>query len=137
MDNSWVHNPLCYNGNSNVLFISTVQQNDSVIHIYTFYFIFFSISLSQDIEHNSLCYTVGPCYLSILCIIICICLSQTPNPSLLHPLSPWKPKVCSLCLSVCFCFVDKFIYVILQVPHISDIIWYLSFSLRPLLIHLL
>ena len=33
-----------------------------------------------------------------------------------------------LCLWVCFCFVDKFICVIFQIPHINDIIWYLSLS---------
>ena len=27
-----------------------------------------------------------------------------------------------------FCFVNKFICIILNIPHISDIIWYLSFS---------
>ena len=73
MDTSQLHNLLSYNGNSNDVFISTVQQTDSVIHIYTFYFIFFSIILSQHIEHSSLCYTVGPCYLSILCMIVYIC----------------------------------------------------------------
>ena len=32
------------------------------------------------------------------------------------------------CMSVCLCFVDKSICVIFQIPHISDIIWCLSFS---------
>ena len=40
--------------------------------------------LSQDIEHSSLCYRIGPCCLSIHYLIICICLPQTPNPSPLH-----------------------------------------------------
>ena len=40
----------------------------------TFFFILFSIhGLSQDIEYSSLCYTVGPCCLSILYIPVCIC----------------------------------------------------------------
>ena len=34
---------------------------------------FFSIMLLQDIEYSSLCYTVGPCHLSILYIAVCIC----------------------------------------------------------------
>ena len=28
----------------------------------------------------------------------------SPNPAV-----PWQPKVCALCLWVCFCFVDRFI----------------------------
>ena len=29
---------------------------------------------------------------------------------------------------VCFCFVNKFICIYFLIPHISDIVWYLSFS---------
>ena len=57
----------------NVVLISAVQQCDSVIHIYTFLFnIPFHYGLSQEIEYSSLCYTVGPCCLSILNVIVCI-----------------------------------------------------------------
>ena len=44
------------------------------LHIYTYSF-FLKILfpyLSQNIKYNSLCYTVGPCLLSILCIAVCI-----------------------------------------------------------------
>ena len=34
---------------------------------------FFSTRLLQDIEYSSLCYTVGPCHLSILYTEVCIC----------------------------------------------------------------
>ena len=62
-------------------------------------------------------------------ILVCLCWSQTPHPSLPHPLPPWQPEVCySLCLGVCFCSIDMFIYVMFSIPHISDIIWHLSFS---------
>ena len=37
-----------------------------------------SSRLPHNIEQNSLCYTVGPCWLSILNIAVCICPSQTP-----------------------------------------------------------
>ena len=47
-------------------------------------------------------------------------------PSLDLP-PPWRPKVFSLCLRVCFFFMDKFMCVILQIPHASDIAQYLSF----------
>ena len=33
----------------------------------------------QDIEYNHLCYTLEPCCLSILYIVVCICYSRTPN----------------------------------------------------------
>ena len=41
---------------------------------------------SQDTAHSPLCYTAGPCSLSLLYVIlygiVCICYPQTPNPSL-------------------------------------------------------
>ena len=43
-----------------------------VIHIF-FFNILFHYGLSQDTEYSSLQYTVGPCCLSILYIIVCIC----------------------------------------------------------------
>ena len=46
------------------------------IYIYThtfFLYISFHDGLSQDIEYSSLCHTVGPCCLSILYVIVCIC----------------------------------------------------------------
>ena len=63
-----------------------------VTHLFTYIYILFLIlfhyGLSQDIENSSLHYTVGPCCLSILYIVVCICWSQTPNPSLPHPQLP-------------------------------------------------
>ena len=38
-----------------------------------FFHILFHYGLSQEIEYSSLCYTVGTCFLSILCIMVCIC----------------------------------------------------------------
>ena len=38
-----------------------------------FFSIFFFYGLSKSIEYSSLCHTVGPCRLPILCIIVCIC----------------------------------------------------------------
>ena len=43
------------------------------IYEYTFFFILFSILVYHRIEYSSLCYIVGPCYLSILYIPVCIC----------------------------------------------------------------
>ena len=70
----------------NVVPISAVQQSDSVIHIYTFFFnILFHYGLSQDIVYSSLCYTLGPCCSPILNVIICIYQPQIPGPSLSLP----------------------------------------------------
>jgi len=44
------------------------------IHIYAFFFnIIFHHGHSHETGYCSLCYTVGPCCLSILNVIICIC----------------------------------------------------------------
>ena len=58
-----------------VVLVSGIQKSDSVIHtyIYILFHILFHSGLSQDIEYSSLCYTVEPCCLSILHIIVCIC----------------------------------------------------------------
>ena len=65
---------------SRVVLISGVQQSDSVIHIHVsgFFLILFPFRLLQNIEQSSLCYIVGPCWLSILNIAACTCQSQTP-----------------------------------------------------------
>ena len=62
----------------NIVLISAVQESDSILHIYmyilyTFSYILSHCTLSQDIEYNYLCCTIGPCCLSILYIIVCIC----------------------------------------------------------------
>ena len=52
----------------NVVLVSGVQQSDSVIHIHVsiLFQILFPFRLLQSVEQSSLCYTVGPCWLSIL-----------------------------------------------------------------------
>ena len=55
---------------NNAVLVSGVQQSDSLIHIHvsTLFQIPFPNRLLQNIEESSLCYTVGPCWLSILYI---------------------------------------------------------------------
>ena len=69
---------------NNVVLVSGVQQSDLVIHIHVSILlqILFPFRLLHNMEQSSLCYTVGPCWLSILNIIACIYQSQTPNLSL-------------------------------------------------------
>ena len=59
--------------NYNAVLITVVQQRNSIIHICILFYILFYYVLSENVEYNSLCYTVAPCYLSVLYIIICIC----------------------------------------------------------------
>ena len=58
----------------NVVLVSDVQQSDSVIliHIFILCQTFPPYELSQNIEWGSLCYTIGPCWLSILHIVVCV-----------------------------------------------------------------
>ena len=64
------------------MLVSGVQHSDSVIFIYEYIDSFsysFHYGLLQDMEFSSVCYTVGPCYISIKYIVFigymafCIC----------------------------------------------------------------
>ena len=85
---------------SNVILVSGVEQSDSVIYIHVSMLsqILFPFRL-RNIEQSSLCYPVGPCWLSILYILVCTCQSQSPNLSL--PPTPrygyqWKSVLSAL-----------------------------------------
>ena len=61
------------------MLVSGVQQSDSVISIMCvcvrvciFFQILFLYRLLQNIKYSSLCYTVGPCCLPILYIVVCM-----------------------------------------------------------------
>ena len=96
---------------NNVVLESGVQQSDSVIHTRAsiLFQIIFPFSLLQNIEQHSLCYTVGPCWLTVLNIA---CVHVNPNPqsclSPTHP--PGNHKFSSLSLWVCVCFLNKFFF---------------------------
>ena len=47
------------------------------IYIHILFHILFYDALSQDIEYDSLCYTMGSCFLFILCINLLITNSQS------------------------------------------------------------
>ena len=119
------------------MLISAVQQSDSVIHTGTFFFkILFHYGLLQDIEYSSLCCTAGLCCLSILNIIVCICESETPSPSLLHP-SPRLATTSVFSLSVSlflFWRIGSFVSYF-RFPMKVRTIWYwsLSDSLSPII----
>ena len=114
------------------MLITTVQQSDLVILIYMYilFHILFHYGLSQDTKYSSLCYTAGRCCLSILYTTPCICEFQTPSPTLSqsNSLPLGNHQSILLCPWFCFCSIDRFFCVIFYTPHISDTMWYLSFS---------
>jgi len=57
------------------------------IYIHTYMSIIFLFRLLHNIEKSSLCYTVGPCWLSTLNMIVCTSQSQRPKLSLFLTLS--------------------------------------------------
>ena len=63
------------------MLVSCVQQSGSVTHVSILFQIIFPFRLLQNIEQSSLCYTAGPCWLSILNIVVCTRQPQTPNLS--------------------------------------------------------
>ena len=75
---------------NNDVLVTGVQQSDSVIPIQVpiLFQILFAFRLLQNTEPSSDCYTVGPCWLSILNIVVGTCQSQTPNLSLPTPHFP-------------------------------------------------
>lgn len=60
------------------------------------FYVLFLCGLPPEIEYSPLWCTVGPCFLSTLCIIVSICQAQTPSPSLPHALLCFLLGVCHL-----------------------------------------
>ena len=59
---------------NNVVLVSGIQQSNSVIHISILFQILFPFRLLKSIEWSFLCYTtIGPCWLSILNLALCLC----------------------------------------------------------------
>ena len=83
--------PPCLENGRGWLRIAWVQSLPSGYRIYIIILFsdFFPYRLLQNIEYTSLCYTVGPCCLPILYIVVCICQSQSPNLSLPPPFFPF------------------------------------------------
>ena len=79
---------------NNFVLVSGIQQNDSVIYIQLpiLFQILFPLRLLHNIEQSSLCYAVGPCWLYILNIVVCIWLSQIPTLPLPPTLPPGNHK---------------------------------------------
>ena len=63
---------------NNTVMISDVQESNSVTLVSILFQIIFPFRLLYNIKQSSLCYTVGPFWLSILNAAVCECQSQTP-----------------------------------------------------------
>ena len=65
---------------NNVVTISGEQRRDLAMHTHVSILLQTPLPSSQpqNIEKSPMCYTVGPCWLSILNIAVCTCPSQTP-----------------------------------------------------------
>ena len=74
------------------------------IYIHILFHILFYDALSQDIEYDSLCYTIGSCFLSILCINL-----LTTNSQSTALLSLETTSLFSMSESLFLYFVDQFI----------------------------
>ena len=70
---------------NNVVRVSGAQQSCLAIHIHVSILPQFPLPSRQprDVDHSSLCYTVGPCWLSLLNTGVCTCPSQTSEKSCL------------------------------------------------------
>ena len=96
-----------------VVLISHVQQSDSVSHIHAsiLFQILFPLKLLQNTEQSSLCYTIGPPWLSVLNIAVCTCHSQLP----VYPFS--QPST----------FITKFVLYIGESDSVLQISSFVSF----------
>ena len=113
----------------NVVLISSVQQSDSVIwlNIWILFFIFFHM-VYRRIWNT--CYTVGPCWSSILYKLCYPKLLIYPSSAFL-----FGNHVCFLCVWVYLCFVKKFICIIFEdstykkIRYLSFLVWFISLSM--------
>jgi len=94
-----------------------VFSNESAVHIRWSKYWSFSFNISPSKEHPGLI-SFRMDWLDLLEV------QRTLKSVFQHHSS----KASIILLWVYFCFVNKFICIIFKSPHISDIIWYLSFS---------
>ena len=85
---------------------------------------YFSRTSYYKTEYSSLYQMLGSCWLPILYIVVCVCSSQTTHLSPPTASAFGNHKV-FFCRSISVSYTSSF--VSFKIPHISDIIWYLSF----------
>ena len=95
-----------------VVLVSGVQQSDSAIHkcISIFFQIIFPYSLLQSIEYSFLCQNGRS--LLVICFMYCSFYMLLPNSSFILLFSPLA--IILLCLWIYFCFINVYLYHILD-----------------------
>ena len=74
----------------NVVLVSGDQVQHDSVFVFNFLTDYIPVCYYKILSVvSSLCYSVGPCWLSILYTVVCICQSQTPNLSLCYPFPLW------------------------------------------------
>ena len=93
--------------------------------IYILFQVLFHYRLLQGIESSSLCSTVGPGCLSLLCIVMCV---SDDSKLLIYPSVCYPSANHNFVSYVCFCVLISSLVSFFSIPHGSDIIWHLPFS---------
>ena len=89
---------------------------ESVTHIHVSIIFIVFCCMGYYIEYSSLYYTVGPCWLSILYILVSVCPSQAPTSLSPHPFFSPLVTISLFSVSPSLCFVSKFLCVLFQIP---------------------
>ena len=79
------------------MIVSRGQKKDSIVHVYVCIFpqTPFPSRQTRNIEQSSLCRTVGPCWLSILHIAVCVCACNRNRCCCIFTgKHPWPPLLC-------------------------------------------
>ena len=111
----------------NIVLVSVVEQSGSAISIHISPLFLFPSRLSHHRALNRVPelysrFSLAICFILSVYVCICVyiynsinsvyvCQSQFSNPFHL-PFPPWCPYICSLHLSLYFCFPNKIIYII-------------------------
>ena len=62
----------CFEQSDSVIYMHMCVHTHINIYIYILFHILFHYRLLQYIEYSSLCYTAGPCCISILCLMVVV-----------------------------------------------------------------
>ena len=95
------------------------------IYIYPVFQILFPCRPLQSVEQNPLCYKVGPYQLSILCTVVYMSIPVFQFILSTYPLVIMF--IFYICNSISVLQISSFL-LLFQIPHISNNIQYLSFS---------
>ena len=93
-------------------------------HIHILFQILFHYWLLKDTEYSFQYYTVGPCCLPVLHIVVCTCWSQTSNLSLPSPSTTPSGNLSLFSLSLslflfCICIISRYRNISRYICHIA------------------